>query len=550
MAYPSEISLETPAPEFAFGIAFFGIRKIPNSESTARPANIPTGLSKAPLRTSLAPPTAAEIASVSCTGTSGPAIEEEILDNIAGNAKYAMPNRTRFIIIRIRDWKHSVRNAFLKLQSSMKRNSSAIIIKNMNTPTSGINKDERNNAFGMNSEVNAEVTGLVRSFESSVLNPIMSVTSPVETFAQISFILNCIILSPSPSGVSSLAAATSSGFWHASFNCSKSTSVDESSGSWLSRVARAIGESPFSIEAESAWMSCGMEKNIAANESARKPIPKRTKEIKPMRKLFMPTMVCDNVASIKNIIKRLKLPSKYSHKGQNGKLLIIGGSRWYHGAPMLAILAARRFVDLVYFYPGEWNEQIVKAVRTIPEVIVLPNLRRIEEMDCVLFGIGLGNALFPAQILQRAKRLVIDGDGLKLIKGRRELAKGAVLTPHEGEFRVLFGISGTKENVKKAAKKYGCVILKKNPHGDIITDGKQIFVNRTHNQGMTKGGTGDVLSGLVAALHCKNPAFESAVAGAYICGAAGNSLKKEFGFNFSASDLASRLAKTVKQLSL
>ena len=71
-----------------------------------------------------------------------------------------------------------------------------------------------------------------------------------------------------------------------------------------------------------------------------------------MRKLFMPTMVCDNVASIKNIIKRLKLPSKYSHKGQNGKLLIIGGSRWYHGAPMLAILAARRFVDLVYFYPG------------------------------------------------------------------------------------------------------------------------------------------------------------------------------------------------------
>lgn len=256
------------------------------------------------------------------------------------------------------------------------------------------------------------------------------------------------------------------------------------------------------------------------------------------------------MASIKNIIKRLKLPPKHSHKGQNGKLLIIGGSRWYHGAPMLSILAARRFVDLVYFYPGEWNEQMVKAVRTIPEVIVLPNLRRIEEMDCVLFGIGLGTALFPARILQRAKRLVIDGNGLKLIKGWMELTKGAVLTPHEGEFRTLFGIPGTKENVKKAAKKYGCIILKKDPHGDIITDGKRIFVNHTHNQGMTKGGTGDVLSGLVAALACKNEPLVAAVTGAYICGTAGNSLKKEFGYNFSASDLANELSKTVKRLSL
>ncbi len=215
---------------------------------------------------------------------------------------------------------------------------------------------------------------------------------------------------------------------------------------------------------------------------------------------------------------------------------------------MLAILAARRFVDLVYFYPGEWNEQIIRAVKTIPEVIVLPNLRRIEEMDCVLFGIGLGNAMFPMQTISGAKRLVIDGDGLKRIKGRFELAKGAILTPHEGEFGLLFGISGTKENVKKMAKKYGCVILKKDPRGDIITDGKQIFVNRTHNQGMTKGGTGDVLSGLVAALACKNEPLVATIAGAHFCGTTGNVLKKEFGFNFSASDLANGLARTIKQI--
>ncbi|MBI5051204.1 hypothetical protein HZC08_00430 [Candidatus Micrarchaeota archaeon] len=86
-------------------------------------------------------------------------------------------------------------------------------------------------------------------------------------------------------------------------------------------------------------------------------------------------------------------------------------------------------------------------------------------------------------------------------------------------------------------------ILKKDPSGDLISDGKKTYVNTIHNQGMTKGGTGDVLAGLAAALFCKNSPFISAKAAAIICGSAGNSLKKKFGFNFSASDLANELAK-------
>ncbi len=232
------------------------------------------------------------------------------------------------------------------------------------------------------------------------------------------------------------------------------------------------------------------------------------------------------------------VPPKDSHKGQNGKLLIIGGSRQYHGAAMLAILAARRFVDLVYFFPGEKDSLLMGAVKTIPEVIVLDNMRRIGEMDCVLAGVGLGKARLSARALQ-APRLVIDGDGLKRVKGK--IPNGAIITPHEGEFRVLFDRSGTENNVKEMANAHECIILKKGPL-DIISNGKKTVTNKVHNPGMTKGGTGDVLAGLVAALACKNDGFEAAVEAARMTGRAGNRLMRRYGYGYCASDLAQELA--------
>lgn len=250
---------------------------------------------------------------------------------------------------------------------------------------------------------------------------------------------------------------------------------------------------------------------------------------------------------VKKILKSLYVPPKLSHKGQNGKLLIIGGSRQYHGAPMFSILAARRFVDLLYFYPAENNSYLISAIKTIPEAMVVYDLKRVSECDCVLFGIGLANATFDfGFVIQNAKRLVVDGDGLKLIKDR--IPKGAILTPHEGEFRMLFSVEGTKENVERMAKEHSCVILKKDPKGDIISDGNRSYINKVHNQGMTRGGTGDVLAGLVAALYCKNNAFNAAVAGSYLNGCGGNALKRKYGYNFCASDLACILSETYNKL--
>ncbi len=245
----------------------------------------------------------------------------------------------------------------------------------------------------------------------------------------------------------------------------------------------------------------------------------------------------------------LHVPEKDSRKGQNGKLLIIGGSRRYHGAAVLAVLAARRFVDLVYFYPGEKDALLIGAVKNIPEVIVIEDLDCIPDMDCVLFGVGLGQAKPDIRKITKARKLVIDGDGLKRFKGR--IPKGSVITPHEGEFRFLFGIEGTKENISKMAKKNRCIILKKGPT-DVICDGRtgngKIKTNELHNPGMTKGGTGDVLGGLVAALSCKNDCFDSAYYGTLIAGNAGNMLMKKFGYNYCASDLAGMLPQSLLAL--
>src|SRR5512143_2072777 len=240
---------------------------------------------------------------------------------------------------------------------------------------------------------------------------------------------------------------------------------------------------------------------------------------------------------------RLYTPPSGSRKGENGRLLVVGGSRDYHGAPVFSLLAARRFVDLLYFLPGERDTYLIGAVKMIPEAIVVDGMDSEAirgKLDCILFGIGLSNARIALPEIDGKKtKLVVDGDGLKRVKGR--IPRGAILTPHENEFRMLFGMDGTPANVKRMARESGCVILKKGP-ADVISDGERTAINRLHNQGMTKGGTGDVLAGLVAALACKNGPYEAALAGARINGIAGNTLKKEHGYNFCASDLAESLS--------
>jgi NAD(P)H-hydrate epimerase len=134
-----------------------------------------------------------------------------------------------------------------------------------------------------------------------------------------------------------------------------------------------------------------------------------------------------------------------------------------------------------------------------------------------------------------------------------------ILTPHRKEFEIINSkyqkvnskntnkILNIEEAISDFAKKYKSVILLKGEH-DIVSDGKQTVRVSGGNPGMTKGGTGDVLAGLVASLYCKNDAFLSACSASFINKKAGESLAKRVGIYFNASDLANEIPIIMKDL--
>ncbi len=135
------------------------------------------------------------------------------------------------------------------------------------------------------------------------------------------------------------------------------------------------------------------------------------------------------------------------------------------------------------------------------------------------------------------------------------IPKNAILTPHQGAFEKLFNFKlsnqpinqSTNRSVQEKARGYNCVILLKG-QVDIVCSPKKCVKIEGGNPGMTKGGTGDVLAGLVAALYCKNDAFLAACAGSYINKKAGEALFKRVGIYFNASDLVDEIPSAMKDL--
>ncbi|MBI3069784.1 MAG: NAD(P)H-hydrate dehydratase [Candidatus Levybacteria bacterium] len=301
-------------------------------------------------------------------------------------------------------------------------------------------------------------------------------------------------------------------------------------------------------------------------------------------------------------LKKLYIPPPDSHKGQNGKLLIIGGSHLFHAASLWALKVASRIVDMVFYSSVPENNEIVqKAKEEFRDGIVV---RRediesyIEEADCILIGPGMlrnkklkikneksqlkiqnldqinklkdegGQTYYLTKYLLDKyphKKWVIDAGSLQMMEAEwlRQLKGNVIVTPHVKEFERLFGfkiqnskfkITGQKskvknESVKQMAGEYNCIILLKGPT-DVVCSPKECVQISGGNAGMTKGGTGDVLAGLVAALSCKNDLFLAAAAGSFINKKAGESLFKRVGPYFNASDLADEIPRAMKELIL
>ena len=253
-----------------------------------------------------------------------------------------------------------------------------------------------------------------------------------------------------------------------------------------------------------------------------------------------------------------------AHKGDFGRLLSIGGSEVYSGAPMLVSLAALRTgVDIVYLAAPEKTARAISSMS--PDLITLKldgnhlkpsNIEilkpYIEAVDAVALGPGLGLHPDTKEFVKTCidavevahKPLILDADGLKAFaEFERPFKVPAVLTPHAGEYAILTGqklpenLEERVAHVQKTAVKLNAVLLVKGKV-DLICSKKRFKLNFTGNPGMTVGGTGDVLTGVVGALLTRKvEAFEAAVAGAFVNGAAGDIVAGEIGYHMVASDL-------------
>jgi NAD(P)H-hydrate epimerase len=281
-------------------------------------------------------------------------------------------------------------------------------------------------------------------------------------------------------------------------------------------------------------------------------------------------------------LSKLHVPQPDSHKGDNGRVLVIGGSKLFHASIFWAAQAASKFVDLVHFSsPANENNDLVRyrLKQGFWEGIVVDWSEidhYIQEDDVILIGPGMprNDGLYQSEtptseVVNKLvskypdKKWVIDGGALQEIEPSL-LNDNHIITPHSRELARLaekiclefpnhnFQISNNahtnNDQIELLVKFVSqtslalnkATILAKGPV-DVVCQGERCVVVKGGNAGMTKGGTGDVLAGVVAALYAKNNALLSARAASYLTKKAGEKAFKEKGYWFGAGDLLCNL---------
>ena len=266
-------------------------------------------------------------------------------------------------------------------------------------------------------------------------------------------------------------------------------------------------------------------------------------------------------------------PKKTSHKGENGRVLIIGGGM-YTGAPALSALAALRTgADLTYIVAPQHAASIIATYS--PNLIVQPLfstdfireddtneiVKLYEKIDAILIGPGLGRTyetmeairVLIQETVSQKKPLVIDADALHAVNKHHDIFRNSttVITPHAYEFHSLTGeivpndLRERKTLIENWAQKLGITILLKGEQ-DIISNGEQIRINTIHNEAMTVGGTGDVLAGITAAFLAKGVSpWNAARMAAFLNGQAGNNAFNIQSYGLVATDIINEIPKVI-----
>jgi ADP-dependent NAD(P)H-hydrate dehydratase len=275
-----------------------------------------------------------------------------------------------------------------------------------------------------------------------------------------------------------------------------------------------------------------------------------------------------SAVTLVHTVPRLRPRQPEGHKGTYGRVLVVAGSRGMSGAAVLCASAALRGgAGLVRLAVPAEVLPIVAASNPCYTTAALPQdeqgrlgapavpvvLELVGGNSAVALGPGLGQSpeistLVRDVLEQTSAPLVLDADALNvLVHQQGSLGRHAgpvILTPHPGEFARLTGLDPAtihaerRERAVRYAATHGVILVLKG-HGTVVTDGKQVFINPTGNPGMATGGSGDVLTGLLAALLGQGlEPFVAAQLGVYLHGLAGDLARDHLGeASLIASDL-------------
>ena len=293
--------------------------------------------------------------------------------------------------------------------------------------------------------------------------------------------------------------------------------------------------------------------------------------------------------ALQSYLSHIREPRKDSHKGQNGKLLIIGGSSLFHAASLWSAAIASRIVDMVHYCSTVENKKIFLNLKTkfVDGIVVrkknIPAYAT--EDDCILIGPGMERGVLtekeknknfiPSVIIKLKneplyvyhltkylitqyphKKFVFDAGALQMMEKEwlLLLKTPPILTPHQGEFHSLFHIpiadmslNEKKSVLKKIAYQYRSVIHLKAVN-DLVSDGSSLVEIEGGNAGLTKGGTGDVLAGIISALNTKNTQLNSCINASIILKKSAEDLFVHSHFWYNTTDLILQIPKTIKNL--
>ncbi len=257
-----------------------------------------------------------------------------------------------------------------------------------------------------------------------------------------------------------------------------------------------------------------------------------------------------------------------SHKGDYGRVLIVAGSLGFTGAPCMAANACSRAgAGLVYLGVPDSIYTIaavkctgempfpLKGGDTVSEAAWDEIKTRVKSADAILIGPGMQNTKGTQAIVKRALEeseapVILDADGINALGGNIDILDNAkppvVITPHDGEFARISGEiprGGRLAAVCEFSKKHGCAVILKGYRTITALPDGSAYINTTGNPGLSKGGSGDVLAGMLASLIGQGfPLKDACIAAVYLHGLAGDMAAERLGeYSVAPEDVISEI---------